>query len=47
MRRIAAITGAALLVEIGLITMQVVRGTTSHFNASTPFNLIVYNLMGA
>jgi uncharacterized membrane protein len=45
-RRIAAITGLALLVEIGLITMQVLRGTSSHFNATSPFNLIVYSLMG-
>ncbi len=46
MRGIAAVTGVAMLVEIGLIAMQVVRGTTSHFNGSTPFNLVVYNLMG-
>jgi hypothetical protein len=45
-RGIAAVTGLALLVEIGLITMQVVRGTSSHFNGSAPFNLVVYNLMG-
>lgn len=45
-RGIATITGVAMLVEIGQITMQVMRDTTSHFNAGTPFDLVVYNLMG-
>jgi hypothetical protein len=45
-RGIAAVTGLAFLVEIGLITMQVLRGTTSHFNGGTPFDLLVYSLMG-
>jgi hypothetical protein len=45
-RWIAAITGLALLVEIGLITMQVIRGTTSHFNVNTPFDAAVFSIMG-
>ncbi len=45
-RWIANLTGLALLVEIGLITMQVIRGTTSHFNASTPFDAAVFSIMG-
>lgn len=45
-RWIAAITGLALLVEIGLITMQVIRGTTSHFNVTTPFDAAVFSIMG-
>ena len=45
-RLIAAVTGAGLLVETGLIAMQVVRGTTSHFNVSTPFDATVFSLMG-
>ncbi len=35
------ICGAALVgtvIELGIIIMQVVRGTTSHFNNATPFN---------
>jgi hypothetical protein len=45
-RLIAHVTGLAFLVEIVLITMQVLRGTSSHFNSSTPFDQAVYDLMG-
>jgi hypothetical protein len=45
-RWIANITGLALLVEIGLISMQVIRGTTSHFNVSTPFDAAIFSIMG-
>ncbi len=40
-------TGIALIIETLLITMQVVRGTTSHFNASTVFDGAVFSTMGA
>lgn len=36
----------AMLIEIALIIMQAARGTTSHFNASTAFDLAVFNVMG-
>lgn len=36
-RLISWVTAVGLLVEMALIAMQVVRGTTSHFNVSTPF----------
>lgn len=39
-------TGISLLVEMILVTLQVVRGTTSHFNLSTPFDSLVFRLMG-
>ncbi len=42
----ANVTGVALLVETGLITMQVVRGTASHFNVSTPFDAAIFSIMG-
>jgi hypothetical protein len=42
----ATITGLGLLVETALIVMQVLRGTTSHFNVSTPFDAVVFSLMG-
>jgi len=43
---IANVTGVALIVETALITLQVVRGTTSHFNAATVFDGIVFSIMG-
>jgi hypothetical protein len=43
---VAWFVGVALIVENTLIIMQVLRGTTSHFNATTPFNAAVYSTMG-
>ncbi|MEL7435758.1 MAG: hypothetical protein AAFN11_17555 [Chloroflexota bacterium] len=34
-----------LWIEFGLIAMQAFRGTTSHFNAETPFDMAVYATM--
>jgi hypothetical protein len=36
----------AMVIEITLIITQAARGTTSHFNATTPFDLAVFNVMG-
>lgn len=41
------VIAVASALEMVAITMQVVRGTTSHFNNSTPFDELVYSLMGA
>jgi hypothetical protein len=35
-----------MVIEIALIIMQAARGTTSHFNQSTQFDLTVFNIMG-
>ncbi|MFN8469758.1 MAG: hypothetical protein U0X20_29650 [Caldilineaceae bacterium] len=43
----ANVTAFALMVEIVLIIMQVVRGTTSHFNIGTPLDAAVFTTMGA
>lgn len=42
----AGAAGVALLVETALITMQVARGTTSHFNVSSAFDGAVFGVMG-
>jgi hypothetical protein len=36
----------AMFGEIALIALQAARGTTSHFNVTTPFDKLVFNLMG-
>jgi len=43
---VAWVTAGALLIEMALIALQVIRGTTSHFNVSTPFNGAVWSIMG-
>ncbi len=35
-----------MILEIGLIILQAVRGTTSHYNCSTAFDCRVFNWMG-
>jgi hypothetical protein len=42
----ANLTALALMVEIVLIIMQVLRGTSSHFNLATPFDAAVFSTMG-
>ncbi|MCA1666745.1 MAG: hypothetical protein LC793_04965, partial [Thermomicrobia bacterium] len=46
-RLVAWVTAAGLIVEMALIAMQVVRGTTSHFNVSTPFDTTIWGIMGS
>jgi hypothetical protein len=43
----ANVTAFALMVEIVLIILQVVRGTTSHFNIATPYDAAIFSTMGA
>jgi hypothetical protein len=38
--------GISFLVEVFLIDMQQWRGVPSHFNYSTPFDAVVFNIMG-
>jgi hypothetical protein len=45
-RRFANIISIAMLVEVGCITLQAARGQFSHYNISSAFNILVFNLMG-
>ncbi len=46
-RRVAGWTTAVtLLLEVALIDVQAWRGTTSHFNVGTPFDMAVFAVMG-
>jgi hypothetical protein len=46
-RALDAVLAMGLFVEIALIDMQAVRGTTSHFNLTTQFDSRVFAVMGA
>lgn len=43
---VANVTALVALVEITIISVQVIRGTTSHFNVSTPLDADLFSLMG-
>jgi hypothetical protein len=43
---IGTLSALGLGVELTLIPLQVLRGTTSHFNESTPFDAAVFKIMG-
>lgn len=45
-RVVGWVTAIAMLIEIAIIVLQAVRGTTSHFNVSTPLNRALFTTMG-
>jgi len=45
-KRLATIIATVLTGEYTFIVLQVFRGVRSHFNSSTPFDSVVYSIMG-
>jgi hypothetical protein len=45
-RTIAGAIATAMLIEIACIALQAARGTTSHYNVATAFDIAVFNAMG-
>lgn len=45
-RIVTGVTAFTFVVEMAVIVLQAARGTTSHFNISTPLNATLYQIMG-
>jgi len=43
---IASVTGITMFAETALITVQVLRNTTSHFNVATALDAVIFSAMG-
>jgi len=46
-RVVGWITAVVFVVELGIIDVQALRGTTSHFNGATGLDQVLYGIMGA
>jgi len=46
-RIVGRLSAVVMFVELGIIALQAARGTTSHFNVSTPLNAVLFMIMGS
>ncbi|HZR44240.1 MAG TPA: hypothetical protein VFB12_29275 [Ktedonobacteraceae bacterium] len=44
---VAYVVAIVMIIEMTIIVTQVIRGTTSHFNVSTPLDSTLYSIMGS
>src|SRR5690349_20238935 len=45
-RAVGWTTAVVFVLEVGIIDIQAWRGTTSHFNVSTPLDMVLFGVMG-
>jgi hypothetical protein len=45
-RFVGRVTASVLILEMAIIAFQAARGTTSHFNVGTPFDTVLFGVMG-
>jgi hypothetical protein len=46
-RMVGWVTAVVMVLELGIIDLQAYRGTTSHFNFSTPLDAVLFTVMGS